>query len=104
MTRTCRLDLIDASRPGLFSRLRRCGRWLGRGVLIVLAGLAVWQVRGLFRELDALREAKAVVMEQAPALTAAITPSGERLVWGPPMTVVIRGELWTVRAVMEEGR
>lgn len=81
MSRTCRLDLLDAARPGLFDRLRACGRWFGRLVILSLALAVVLEVRSLFRELDALRAAVAA-STSTPATTAAGPGLGRpRQVW-----------------------
>ena len=107
MTRTCRLDLIDAARPGLFDRIRRFGRLAGRVVIVALAVLAAWQTRELFRELDALRAAKSAWKEQQPATpqTAAGPGKGNlRQVWMRMPGTISPGTEFAVWLVYDEVR
>lgn len=73
-------------------------------MIIATTVFAVRLVRGFLGEHQpAIAEAKETRTDTvAPPATA--PPTGNRLVWGPPMTVVIRGEQWTVRTVMEQAR
>lgn len=66
---------------------------------VLVVKLVRWSTSGVP---SAVAEAGVAVAVVAPPPAAPST--GNRLVWGPPMTVVIRGEQWTVRTVMEQAR
>ena len=101
------LDTIDSARPGPLSRIRRCGRWAGRAVIVALAVLAAWQTRELSRELDALRAAKSAWQEQQPATpqTAAGPGKGNpRQVWMRMPGTIRPGTEFAVWLVYDEVR
>lgn len=81
---------------------RHFGRYFGAGVLLALLVLAAWQVRRLFRELDALRAAVAAT-PSAPAATAAGPGVGRpRQVWLTIPGTIRPGTEMRVSLVLDE--
>ncbi len=100
-------DYAPRRKPQLPALRRTLPRWARRLLVLVIVlaavvGLAL-VVLGAAGEYLAVRtERDALLADIGAAADPGVPSVGNRLVWGPPMVVVIRGEQWTVRSVLEK--